>query len=96
MAKTPRHILKGNNVKLEGQFHLDVGQIGTTRPKGASAALATPQARIVENHPEFAVMEITCSCGTKTYLRCEFGNAESPAENAEIENGLPQASDQTK
>ena len=30
MQKTAGHILKGEEVKLEGQFHLDLAQTGTT------------------------------------------------------------------
>ncbi|GAJ11458.1 unnamed protein product, partial [marine sediment metagenome] len=67
MSKTLGHILKSNDVKLEGQLHLNLDQIESARG-GANS-----QVRIVENHPEFAVIEITCSCGTKTRLKCEYG-----------------------
>ena len=70
MGRATGHILKSNNVKFEGQFQLDAVQ---SEPNSSgeerNAASAPPQVRIVENHPEFAVIEITCSCGTKTYLK---------------------------
>ena len=80
-------ILKGDQVKLEGRFHLDVVQAETDRVKGKNVTSATPQVSIVENHPEFAVIEITCSCGTKTCLRCEYDRGQSPASDSETQNG---------
>jgi len=80
MKKTAGRVLKSNDVKLEGQLHLDIGQIAAAQTKEKNVAPATPQVSIVESHPEFAVIEITCSCGTKTYLRCEYAGAESSAD----------------
>jgi len=51
--------------------------------------------RIVESQPEFAVIEITCSCGTGIYLRCEYAGAKAP-DVAEKQNGAPEVSEQTK
>lgn len=96
MPKAAGHILKGDDVKLEGKFHLDVAQAQspTGGPKEKSAALATPQARIAENHPEFAVIEITCCCGKKTHLKCEYAGAQAP-EGSETQNGRSGVTDQT-
>lgn len=82
MSKPVGRILKGSDVKLEGQFHLGVTQVEPGSPKEGKehVPLAAPEVRIVENHPEFAVIEVTCSCGTKTHLRCEYANAGSSAE----------------
>jgi hypothetical protein len=78
-----KHILKGNNVKLEGRFHLDTGEVpGPVKEK--EEASATPQVSIVENQPEFAVIEITCSCGTKSYVRCEYTADKPPAEDSQM------------
>lgn len=80
MAKAAGYILKASEVKLEGSLCLDVTQNGAGRPRPAGTALVTPQALIAENHPEFAVIEITCSCGTKLLLRCEYADASSAAD----------------
>ena len=77
MQKATGRILKGCDIELQGRFHLDVGQIIPIPAKGKNVALATPQVRIVENQPEFTAIEITCSCGTKTYVRCEYTDAQS-------------------
>ena len=94
MAKAAGYILKGDDVKLEGQFHLDVGPpfLSSTEDTGAggqkttSPPLAVPKARIVENHPEFAVIEVTCCCGIKTNLKCEYAGSKTPGEN-KTQNG---------
>ncbi len=93
MSKTTKRILKSDDVKLEGQFHLDLAPAGSAknRPKQTSAASAAPQARVVENHPEFAVIEVICSCGTGTYLRCEYAGAQAP-EGSQTQNGMLETS----
>jgi hypothetical protein len=82
MGKSTGHILKANNVKLEGRFHLDLVPAGLSPPKRKNAASSTPKVRIVENHPEFAVVEITCPCGTKTHLKCQYASAEVSGNQA--------------
>ena len=72
MPRLAGRILKAGDIKLEGQFHLDVAQPGPRPQKDKSAVLSTPQVRIMEKHPEFAVIEVTCCCGSKTYLRCDY------------------------
>ena len=82
MEKTAGHILKSEEVELQGQFRLDVEQVAPEPAKQKLTASATPQVRIVENHSEFAVIEITCSCGTKSYLRCEYADTQSSADGS--------------
>ena len=83
MEKAARHVLKSNNVKLEGRFCLDVGQ-GVPNSENERNATSSPaQVRIVENHPEFAVMEVTCGCGAKTHIRCEYTDAQSTEQRTD-------------
>jgi hypothetical protein len=92
MEKTARHVIKSNDVKLEGRFRLDVGQGVPNSASEKNATLSPAQVRIVENHPEFAVLEVTCGCGAKTHIRCEYIEAQStgkdpdPKHNGENEN----------
>ena len=95
MTNAARRIIKESDVQLEGQFTIDIVQPEPGRPEQPGAALAEPKVRIVESQPEFAVIEITCSCGTGMYLRCEYAGAEAP-EVSQKQNGAPQAPDQTK
>ncbi len=81
MPKLAGRILKADDIKLEGQFHLDVAQQGPIQQKEKSAVLSTPQVRIMENNSEFAVIEVTCCCGSKTYLRCDYAAAQTSEGN---------------
>lgn len=72
MEKAEGRILKGSDVELQGRFQLNVAEAHQSPPKGVNPPLAKPQVHIVEKHPEFAVIEITCSCGTKTHVKCEY------------------------
>ena len=42
-----------------------------------SAGCHTPVARIVRQTPTEAMLEVVCSCGRKTLLRCQY--AQNPA-----------------
>lgn len=79
MEKTVGCILKGDDVKFEGCLRLDVAQVPPSLPKEKSA-VSEPEACVVENYPEFAVIEVTCSCGAKMRLKCEYTRAETSAE----------------
>jgi hypothetical protein len=94
-VKTSGRILKSDDVKFEGQYHLDAVQTGSSLPQHRGTTLASPQVRILENHPEYAVIEVTCSCGTRTCLRCEYTGAQVP-ENSQAQNGAIEAPNQTK
>ena len=88
MRNTAGRILKESDVKLDGQFTLDIVQTETGSSKEPVAALVEPQVRIVESQSEFSVIEITCSCGTSMYLKCEYAGvkaAEISEQNAEPE-----------
>jgi hypothetical protein len=74
MMQTTSRILKSSDVEVEGQFHLDLGHPAQSAPNNKNAA-AIPKVRIIENQNEFAVVEVICSCGRKTVVRCEYGNA---------------------
>jgi len=75
MIKTAGRILKSNDVRLEGRFNLEVTNAGSNVPKQQVAASAEPQVRVLENNPQYAVIEVTCCCGRKTSLKCEYAKA---------------------
>ena len=77
MESQTGHILRSDNVKLQGCFHLDIGQNAPSPANAKNATLTPAQVHIVENHPKYAVMEVTCGCGTKTRIRCEYTDAQS-------------------
>ena len=81
MATAAGRILKSDKVKLEGRFLLDAAQSGSDSPKQQFAASSAPQVRILENHEQYAVIEVICTCGTKTSLKCEYAGAPAPASD---------------
>lgn len=78
MRKTAVRILKGSEVKLEGQFVLDIMQPVSDPSKQSATAVVEPQVRIIETKPDFSVIEITCSCGTLLHLKCEYAGDKTP------------------
>ena len=83
-------ILKESEVKIDGQFTLDIVQAETSPSKETAAGSVEPQVHIVESQSEFSVIEITCSCGKSMHLRCEYAGAKA-AESSE-KNVEPQMS----
>jgi hypothetical protein len=81
MVRTAGRILKSEDCRLEGQFHLDITQVGLNLPKQTVAASSAPKVRMLENNPEYAVIEVTCSCGTAISIRCEYADEPASAPN---------------
>ncbi len=89
MAETVGQILKSEEVKLEGRIQLNAvwPQSSTRLHRPSSNELRVTshegrpggQVHIVENQPEFAIIEMTCCCGAKTYLRCEYAGGTPQA-----------------
>lgn len=77
MTSVSGHILKGENIKVEGQFRLNLEKPAPNSVDQKNNTHNTAQAKIVETNPEFAILEITCSCGTKTHVRCEYNNEQT-------------------
>ncbi len=80
MTETSVKILKGDDVELEGRYHLEFVQDEPIRgePAQTNDAAAAPQAKIIENHADHAVIEVVCPCGAKVNLRCDYADARTP------------------
>ena len=81
--KTSRHVLKANKVRFEGTCYL-----GLTPGDGASSDKRTggsvaSRIRIAENHTDYAIVEVVCSCGKTTYVRCDYNSAGASAAGAQ-------------
>lgn len=83
MAGTSERILRSEDIILDGQYHLDVGRTEKDRdePPQKNTVSAPTQVCILEDHPEYAVVEVTCACGMKIGLRCEYTNAKGPNDS---------------
>jgi len=79
MVNTVGRVLKSSKVKLEGKFQLKIDAGTTATASTGSANSAALQVNIVENTAEFAIIEVTCGCGSKTRVKCQYNN--QPAAN---------------
>jgi hypothetical protein len=75
MVQPTNRILKSEDVEVEGRLHLDLEAAGPSTQRGRNAAVGITNVRILENQIEYAVMEVTCSCGRKTIIRCDYSSA---------------------
>jgi hypothetical protein len=76
MVGAPGKVLKSSEVEVEGKFSLDLDGVvtpGTNGKHQTQAQGAPAKVRVLENQKDYAVMEVTCSCGRKTVIRCDYG-----------------------
>jgi len=100
MKKGIGRILKGNDVKLGGRLQLatvPLGQKALPQSARLEKTIASPTVTILQRHPEFALLEITCRCGTKMCLRCEYpvGGEKSSASEKPAQAGADMRAGQT-
>ena len=73
-------LLKADTIKMAEQPVVIGPGASAVASAGAAAGGSTAQeARIVESNDEYAVIEIVCGCGGKSFVQCNFGNQPSPA-----------------
>ncbi|UCG46220.1 MAG: hypothetical protein JSU94_12020 [Phycisphaerales bacterium] len=77
MVRTGGNILKSTDVEMTGRFLLEIQALPPSSQSEKLPAPGIPEARIVENHPEFVVLEITCACGRKSYVKCEYATVHT-------------------
>lgn len=70
-----QNLLKADDVTFSGQLHIPLptgpGQLKEKLSAGAAPS-AKLHAHIIEEAAEYALIEVTCSCGRKTLLKCEY------------------------
>lgn len=71
-------VLKAEDVRLQGTYHLNFGQSGGV-PAATGNAAVGPRVRMIEQHADYAVIEVTCGCGTTSRVRCEYRDAQTNA-----------------
>lgn len=66
-------VLKKGQVRFGGSVQLE-GGAGVVEPSSGPGGPTAQEARIVESNNEYAIIEITCSCGQKTHVQCNYSN----------------------
>ncbi len=75
------HVLKANRVRLEEPLRLSIDGMGTAGHAGSHRPQTQPHVRIAQSNAEFAVLEVTCSCGKVIHVRCDYAAApQAPAQ----------------
>lgn len=86
MVKLEGCILKSDNVELNGQFQLGSAatpQQANNTQNNPNHAQTTAEVNIIEKNSQYAVIEITCSCGTKTAIKCLYAPDAPPQQPTE-------------
>ena len=76
MIKTMRHVLKADEVTFDDPLPLDL-ELAPSHGGPLRGTSGGPRVRIAQNQAEYAVLEVTCSCGQKIHVRCDYGTANS-------------------
>lgn len=76
MERNAERILKSNDVEISGRVQLAGLTPGSGSPDRNMAPSVPANATIIENTPEFALIEVVCPCGRKTSVKCEYAPAE--------------------
>jgi hypothetical protein len=79
MQEPANRILKSDDVEVDGRLHLDLAAASPSAQNGKPVTAGITKVRILENQNEYAVMEVTCSCGRKTIIRCDYTGATRPS-----------------
>ena len=74
MMQTMNRVLKSSEVEMDGRCNLDIGRSASPAQPGKSNAPTAAKAKILDNNNEYTLIELTCSCGQKTLVRCEYGD----------------------
>lgn len=66
-----QRVIKAENAKIDGQVSLELKTAPASSSRQAGPACQN-EAKIIEKNSQYMIVEITCTCGKKTLLRCEF------------------------
>lgn len=70
-------ILKKSQIQAGPSVQLPCFRTGSPEPlrkRGDGGAAQAAQARIIESNSDYVILEITCGCGQKSFIQCNYGN----------------------
>jgi hypothetical protein len=70
-------VLKANQVRFDEPLRLSIDSAAGPARDGSRPSHGQPRVRVAETNPDFAVIEVTCSCGAVTYVRCDYVPAKA-------------------
>jgi hypothetical protein len=76
MSHSTTVVIRRDDTVLEDPFLLQIGQCEQLPQLNQAPAMTAPQACILENTGEYVVLEVTCACGRKSHVKCEYATSE--------------------
>lgn len=80
-------ILKKDRVRSGASRQLPGSKTSDLEPfrkSGESAPVGAAQVRIVESNSDYVILEVTCGCGRKSFIQCNYGNVAGTNSEQEI------------
>jgi len=74
MSNSTAKVIRCDETVTDDPFHFQIGHCGAPSQPNQALSAVTPQVRVAENVGEYVVLEIVCSCGMKSYVKCEYAN----------------------
>jgi hypothetical protein len=71
------HVLKANQVRFDEPVRLSIGNGPAPEQDDSRQAHGQPRVRLAETGPDFAVIEVICSCGRVAHVRCEYATTDA-------------------
>ncbi len=68
MEKVTGQILKGSDIQVSGTRQINITAVPSAQPQPKGPATA----RLLQSGDGFALIELTCSCGIKTTIKCNY------------------------
>ena len=65
-------VIKPHEMEMNGTAHIEPA---AAMVASSGIADAVQQARIIESNDSHAILELTCSCGCKSRVQCNYGTA---------------------
>ena len=73
-SNTLTPILKSSEVEISGKIVLEIDHAGSCASGTAAAVreMGETIAKVIETTASYATIELTCGCGTKSYIQCNY------------------------
>jgi hypothetical protein len=89
MTQPTNRILKSGEFDVEGHLTLDLGHYAQSGQNNKNIATGSAKVRILENQSEYAIIEVTCCCGRKTVIRCDYSGRHGLAARENVPQPQP-------
>jgi hypothetical protein len=76
------YIIKNKDVNTKGSVKLELPQLSSSPSPPTQRNTCPAEAKVIKTTNSFAIIEVTCSCGRKVQLKCQYEQqAQAAAAN---------------